>query len=75
LPLDIAGLAEGRAKRGNLERRINCRPAAEHTDHRYRRLLRARRERPRGRHAADERDELASFKLIDRRVQHVVSTP
>jgi hypothetical protein len=29
LPLDIAGLAEGRAKRRNLERRINCRPAAE----------------------------------------------
>jgi hypothetical protein len=37
-------------------------------------LLRACRERPRSR-TAEKRDELASFKLIDRRVQHVVSTP
>src|SRR5229473_6485988 len=29
LPLDIAGLAEGCAKRGNLGRGINCRAAAE----------------------------------------------
>src|SRR6266404_547376 len=40
LPLDIAGLAEGRAKRGNLERRINCRPAAEEPKHRHRLLPR-----------------------------------
>jgi len=59
LPLDIAGLAEGRAKRGNLERKINCRPAAEEPDHRHRRLLRARRERPRCGSAAEKRDELA----------------
>jgi hypothetical protein len=32
---------------------------SDHADHRHRRLLRPRRERPRGRHAADERDELA----------------
>jgi hypothetical protein len=33
-------------------------------DHRHRRLLRARRERPDGRGAADERDEIAAFQLI-----------
>jgi hypothetical protein len=55
LPLDIAGLAEGRAKRRNLERRINCRPAAEEPDHRHRWLLRARRERPSGCRAAEKR--------------------
>ena len=34
-------------------------------DHRHRRLLRARRQRPRGRRAAEQRDELASFQLIE----------
>ena len=33
-------------------------------DHRHRRLLRARRQRPRGRRAAKQRDELASFHSI-----------
>src|SRR5262249_10570393 len=37
------------------------RGAAEHTDHRHRRLLCLRRERPHRRRAADERDELAAF--------------
>ena len=36
------------------------RRAAEEPDHRHRRLLRARRERPRGRRAAEQRDELAA---------------
>ena len=36
------------------------RPAAEKPDHRHRRLLRARRERPRRRRAAEQRDELAA---------------
>ena len=35
------------------------------TDHGHRRLLRPRRERPRGGRAAEQRDELAPF-LIDR---------
>jgi hypothetical protein len=34
-------------------------------DHRHRRLLRARRKRPRGRRAAGKRDELAPFQLIE----------
>src|SRR5262249_1372050 len=34
---------------------------AKEPDHRYRRLLRARRERPRGCSAAEQRDELAAL--------------
>ena len=40
------------------------RTAAEETDHRHRRLLRARRERPRRRRAAEQRDELAPLHSI-----------
>ena len=40
------------------------RRAAEEPDHRHRRLLRARRERPRGRRAAEQRDELAPLHSI-----------
>jgi hypothetical protein len=36
----------------------------EKPDHRHRRLLRARRERPRGRRAAEKRDELAAVHSI-----------
>ena len=36
---------------------------AEETDYRHHRLLRARRERPRGRRAAEQRDELAFFSI------------
>src|SRR6516165_7754786 len=35
----------------------------EKPDHRHRRLLRARRERPRGRRPAEKRDEVAPFHL------------
>jgi hypothetical protein len=38
---------------------------AEKPDHRHRRLLRARRERPRRRRSAQQRDELAAFQLIE----------
>jgi hypothetical protein len=37
----------------------------EKANHRHRRLLRARRKRPRRRRAAEQRDELASFSLIE----------
>jgi hypothetical protein len=36
----------------------------QETDHRHRRLLRTRRERPCGRHAAEQRDELAPLHSI-----------
>src|SRR5262249_37044463 len=38
---------------------FRVRRAAENTDHRHRRLLRARRERPRGCRATEQRDEVA----------------
>ena len=37
----------------------------EKSDHQHRRLLRARRERPRRRCSADERDEVAPSQLIE----------
>jgi len=38
-----------------------CRWAAEEPDHRHRWLLRTRRERPRERRCAEQRDELAAL--------------
>ena len=46
LALDIVGFAQRLAERGNLERGIFCRPAAEKPDHLHPTLLRARHERP-----------------------------
>jgi hypothetical protein len=43
---------------------IGKRSAVEESNHRHRRLLRARRQRPRSRSAADKRDELAPFHSI-----------
>ena len=39
-------------------------PATQKSNHRHRRLLRARRERPRRRRAAEQRDELAASHSI-----------
>ena len=58
LPLDIARLLEAFAKRSTLARGVLRRATVDETNHRQRRLLRARRERPRGR-AAKQRDEVA----------------
>src|SRR5262249_40208511 len=44
---------------------IGSRGCIKETDHRYRRSLRLRSERPRRRSAADERDEVAPFQLIE----------
>src|SRR5262245_7637547 len=57
--LDITGVLEALAKCVPSEEKvIRCR--AEKTDHRHRRLLRARREWPHCRRAAEQRDELAA---------------
>jgi hypothetical protein len=56
---DIAELLEALPDRAELA--IIEVGAGQQTDQRYCSLLRARRERPRGRGAADERDELAPF--------------
>jgi hypothetical protein len=48
-------------KFGNFSAPRFGRCAMEEPDHRHRRLLRARRERPRHRRSAEPRDELAPF--------------
>jgi hypothetical protein len=55
----VAALGEAFAESGHLRRPLGGRAGVDEADHRHRRLLRARRERPRDRRAADERDELA----------------
>jgi hypothetical protein len=45
----------------------------EKSDHRYRPLLPPRRERPRSRHAAEQRDELAAFHSITKALPMPVS--
>jgi hypothetical protein len=59
LALDDAGFAEPFAERSDTARL--GRAVADESDDRHRRLLRARRERPRCRRAAEQRDELAAF--------------
>src|SRR5262245_43084848 len=61
LTLDVAGFAEAFTERGCMARGPIERPAADKADHRHGRLLRARRKRPCGCHAAKKRDELAAF--------------
>src|SRR5215813_7276092 len=64
LPLDIAGFLKTFTEGGHKERVSSGRSAAEESDHRHRRLLRARRERPHDRRAAEQRDELAALHSI-----------
>src|SRR5262249_13821095 len=59
LSLDIARVAQALVKGGQFARRGIRRAPGEKSDHRHRRLLRIRRERPRGSRAAEQRDELA----------------
>ena len=60
LAFDVAGFVEAFAERGHKTRGGIGRPVAEKPDHRQRRLLRTRDERPCGSRAAKKRDELAS---------------
>src|SRR5262245_56130322 len=60
LALDVAGFTKALAECGQIACTIDRRPrAAEEPNHRHRRLLGTRREGARGRHAAEQRDELA----------------
>jgi hypothetical protein len=52
-------------ERGHTARPPVGRCATKKSDDRHRRLLRARRERPRGRRAAEQRDEMTAFQLIE----------
>src|SRR5262249_7737065 len=61
-PLDESRAVQALQEPGNDEAQIILRQAAQKSNHRHRRLLRARRERPCGR-AAEKRHELAAFHL------------
>src|SRR5262249_34036923 len=63
LAFDIAGFVQTLAERGNERGERLRRPSDEEPDHRHRRLLRARRQRPRGR-TAEKREELAAHHSI-----------
>src|SRR5262249_2416391 len=67
LALDVAGFTNALSECGQKACTIGKeRPrSAEEPDHRHRGLLRARRKRPRGRRAAEQRYELAPFQLIE----------
>src|SRR4029453_15340143 len=64
LTLDESDLFQALAECGKTRCHAIRRSAVEKSDHRHRRLLRARRERPNSRHAAEQRDELAPFHSI-----------
>src|SRR6516165_12025528 len=64
LALDVAGFTKALAECGQKACTIDWRRTAKESDHRHRRLLRPRCERPRDRRAADQRDELAAFHSI-----------
>src|SRR5215475_10572678 len=64
LALDEACFLQTLAERGDQVREVGERAVPQETNNRLRRLLRARRERPHGCCAADERDELAPFHSI-----------
>src|SRR5215475_7089839 len=63
LAFDIAGVFKALAKRAQTVRHPVRRSGLEIPDHRHRRLLRPRRERPRRRRAAEQRDELAPCRV------------
>src|SRR5262249_38713979 len=61
---DVAGFLQTLAECANEVRIRSGRSAMKITNHRHRRLLRARPERPRRSCAAEQRDELAPFHSI-----------
>src|SRR5499427_2494969 len=64
LALDVAGFANALPECGQIACAIGKRRTAEEPDHRHRRLLRTRRERPRNHRAAEQRDEIAAVHSI-----------
>jgi hypothetical protein len=64
LALGITGELEAQTKSAQSVRQRVRQPAVEESDHRHRRLLRPRRQRPRRRRAAEQRNELAPFHSI-----------
>ena len=68
LALDIAGFLQALTERGHHGRVPARRCAVEEPDHRHRRLLRPRRQRPR-RRAAEQGDELAPPQVVELHLQ------
>ena len=66
LPLYVTDLPQAFAERGHEVRPFGGGLAAEQTDHRHRRLLRMRGERPADRRTAEERDEFAASHSLHR---------
>jgi hypothetical protein len=64
LAFDVTGFLEALQKRGDLLAQRFARSSAQEADHGLCALLRGRRERPRCRRAAEQRDDLAPFHSI-----------
>src|SRR2546430_828858 len=60
VPFDKTGLIQALVERSQVVRKSFAGSSVEEPDHRHRRLLRARRERPHSCPAAKQRDELAT---------------
>src|SRR5262245_6429940 len=65
LSIEIAEFAQPALERDYDSHGIVWRSTAEEPDHRHRRLLRTCRERPSSGRAAEQRDELAPFQLVE----------
>jgi hypothetical protein len=63
LPLDVAGFSQASVKGGDCVTERSWRGATYEPNHWHCRLLRARRERPRCRRTAEQRDEIASSEI------------
>jgi hypothetical protein len=61
LALDVAIFGQSPAERSHQVRALIGHPRAQEPDHGHRRLLRTHGERPRGRRATEQRDEIAAF--------------
>src|SRR5712691_11636239 len=64
LAVDVAGFLQPLAERGFILVIVTSQPGGEVCDHRHRRLLRMRCERPSHRRAGEQRDELAPLHSI-----------
>src|SRR5262245_25140801 len=64
LTLDVTGFVQATAERAHYGSERLSRLSIQKSDHRHRRLLRARHERPRGHTTAEQRDECAPFHSI-----------
>src|SRR5262249_18677504 len=69
LAFDIARVLQAAVKSAQAVQGCLSRDSVEKSNHRHRRLLRARRQRPCGGRAAPERDELAAFPPVTSRAR------